>query len=101
MVAKLADCLIGAVALLAEGVDRNAASTVMQSFTKKSPSSQRAWIEISERISVPRTCVVALLAEGVDRNKITISDMFIGSNVALLAEGVDRNLMAKGILLFL
>ena len=34
---------------------------------------------------------VALLAEGVDRNKITISDMFIGSNVALLAEGVDRN----------
>ena len=35
-----------AVALLAEGVDRNTASTVMQSFTKK----------------------VALLAEGVDRN---------------------------------
>ena len=33
-----------------------------------SPSSRRAWIEISERISVPRTCVVALLAEGVDRN---------------------------------
>ena len=68
MVAKLADCLIGAVALLAEGVDRNAASTVMQSFTKKSPSSQRAWIEIVRARCSNTRGSVALLAEGVDRN---------------------------------
>ena len=111
------------VALLAEGVDRNdqmqpLARWVMTSpssrrawiemiwtckltLAKKSPSSRRAWIEMSDRSSFCSLASVALLAEGVDRNKITISDMFIGSNVALLAEGVDRNLMAKGILLFL
>ena len=69
---KLADNytdLIGkfAVALLAEGVDRNPPLTQPQ--------------------HPPR---VALLAEGVDRNICTSSttQMFL---VALLAEGVDRN----------
>ena len=36
-----------AVALLAEGVDRNVASFGTVDWAKKSPSSRRAWIEIS------------------------------------------------------
>ena len=35
------------VALLAEGVDRNVMSTVAFGLTTPSPSSRRAWIEIS------------------------------------------------------
>ena len=56
-----------AVALLAEGVDRN------------SPASLR-----------PRCSRVALLAEGVDRN-YKLAEGVGGTTVALLAEGVDRN----------
>ena len=57
-----------AVALLAEGVDRN-----FERFQKRlpldtSPSSRRAWIEISKvKYNIIFT-TVALLAEGVDRN---------------------------------
>jgi hypothetical protein len=56
-----------AVALLAEGVDRNicAASSTL-------------------------TSSVALLAEGVDRNRFP-SGFHRAGHVALLAEGVDRN----------
>ena len=70
---KLADNytdLIGkfAVALLAEGVDRNYGVLSYADRMTRSPSSRRAWIEIilvQNKISVWR---VALLAEGVDRN---------------------------------
>ena len=58
------------VALLAEGVDRNLASSGMN--------------DVDE---------VALLAEGVDRNQ-NIKAVCLLSHVALLAEGVDRNLSA-------
>ena len=55
-----------------------------------SPSSRRAWIEISS-IRVDQSFrLVALLAEGVDRN-IVDWVMSNKSYVALLAEGVDRN----------
>ena len=57
------------VALLAEGVDRNAKTPI--SLTKKpwSPSSRRAWIEMFNWRPVHVSGVkVALLAEGVDRN---------------------------------
>ena len=56
----------------------------------QSPSSRRAWIEISSRHSAEGRAAVALLAEGVDRNVCTdiTSNPF---QVALLAEGVDRN----------
>ena len=57
------------VALLAEGVDRNLA--LLASFLGlMSPSSRRAWIEIScgSRCG-PGGNTVALLAEGVDRNR--------------------------------
>ena len=62
-----------AVALLAEGVDRNTHESALR------------WAD-----------VVALLAEGVDRNfyitQITNADW----TVALLAEGVDRNIQEFG-----
>ena len=59
------------VALLAEGVDRNVHVDIRTTERYRSPSSRRAWIEISFLLF---TCssflVVALLAEGVDRNLI-------------------------------
>ena len=79
-----------------------------------SPSSRRAWIEISWKYQGLPRAPVALLAEGVDRNLfevlgkgasvmspssrrawIEIAQYHITSTVkytvALLAEGVDRN----------
>ena len=56
-----------AVALLAEGVDRNLV-----------------------KLNTICTIQVALLAEGVDRNP-QFASPHEGQNVALLAEGVDRN----------
>ena len=60
--------LLGFVALLAEGVDRN--GTANRRYTG--------------------ICKVALLAEGVDRNTAA-NDNVAKRMVALLAEGVDRN----------
>ena len=60
-----------AVALLAEGVDRNLIILVSQ----------------------PRL-EVALLAEGVDRNSMWLYTPCWIADVALLAEGVDRNYTA-------
>ena len=55
-----------------------------------SPSSRRAWIEIAVYVDVTDAFDVALLAEGVDRNNT--GDLIpIYLDVALLAEGVDRN----------
>ena len=57
---------------------------------QRSPSSRRAWIEINgyqEGLTIDR---VALLAEGVDRNTLSGWKSY-RLNVALLAEGVDRN----------
>ena len=56
------------VALLAEGVDRN--------------------LDALRRLS---RCLVALLAEGVDRNMLSWIAPSMLFQVALLAEGVDRN----------
>ena len=63
--------LQGCVALLAEGVDRNRDVPAQHPQAAWSPSSRRAWIEItcSSVRSLPHQ--VALLAEGVDRNKLT------------------------------
>ncbi len=38
----------------------------------RSPSSRRAWIEITRKYAFAGTPPVALLAEGVDRNKLII-----------------------------
>ena len=57
-----------AVALLAEGVDRNSKRSNKAAQGDKSPSSRRAWIEIMVGDRVAKLQAVALLAEGVDRN---------------------------------
>ena len=104
------------VALLAEGVDRNAlvASALIASLTSpssrrawieirlstrhrhghQSPSSRRAWIEISLEFCDGLAQRVALLAEGVDRNAYRDQVRAHQLAVALLAEGVDRNICA-------
>ena len=60
---------ISGVALLAEGVDRNLDEVSDLAADGWSPSSRRAWIEITSTTTPRRAITVALLAEGVDRNK--------------------------------
>ena len=57
-----------AVALLAEGVDRNILDLDTKLGGLESPSSRRAWIEIKRCLQWWAVVLVALLAEGVDRN---------------------------------
>ena len=57
------------VALLAEGVDRNLSDGPPVPECCTSPSSRRAWIEISKLFVNMLPLYVALLAEGVDRNR--------------------------------
>ena len=59
---------MAAVALLAEGVDRNITLITSSQPSAWSPSSRRAWIEIARKLCKMQKCAVALLAEGVDRN---------------------------------
>ena len=61
-----------AVALLAEGVDRNQYQLNKSTWVDGSPSSRRAWIEIKRPRRKSGRCRVALLAEGVDRNRVTV-----------------------------
>ena len=56
----------------------------------RSPSSRRAWVEITPLKRVENRSLVALLAEGVGRNPIRTAPAK-GRRVALLAEGVGRN----------
>ena len=60
--------LLARVALLAEGVDRNKEPHHIGIIQRASPSSRRAWIEISGNSKNGSPALVALLAEGVDRN---------------------------------
>ena len=64
--AQRSDCCL--VALLAEGVDRNIYGMGNAATVYASPSSRRAWIEISSTGMRWAKSLVALLAEGVDRN---------------------------------
>ena len=84
-----------AVALLAEGVDRNPTPTTASALLRTSPSSRRAWIEIQQTGAPSAKISVALLAEGVDRNLVDADKRRI-CDVALLAEGVDRNQTPQG-----
>ena len=79
------------VALLAEGVDRNTQEGGLYIGVDKSPSSRRAWIEMSVCSPCHADHQVALLAEGVDRNLLNAALRFRCPYVALLAEGVDSN----------
>ncbi len=81
-----------AVALLAEGVDRN---------WNALPVLVTVWVALlaegvdrNWQMGQPSTATfVALLAEGVDRNSIPQAGGSFIVDVALLAEGVDRNLL--------
>ena len=106
-----------AVALLAEGVDRNfhepayrrrgpASPSSRRAWIeiesdrrhhphRASPSSRRAWIEMTVRRSESCLSAVALLAEGVDRNQKIPQLALVVEGVALLAEGVDRNYQCR------
>ena len=64
----------------------------MLGLVTMSPSSRRAWIEISSTTISNGHARVALLAEGVDRNRILARLAERHHIVALLAEGVDRNI---------
>ena len=80
------------VALLAEGVGRNG-DIVDDAYwgSETSPSSRRAWVEITITVTAPAGAVVALLAEGVGRNCMVSPYNKVPHYVALLAEGVGRN----------
>ena len=62
------------VALLAEGVDRNPLAITTNTAPAMSPSSRRAWIEITCPGRERPAPGVALLAEGVDRNDYDARD---------------------------
>ena len=62
------------VALLAEGVDRNLAAVAQRLNQAVSPSSRRAWIEMTQFFLYLVVDVVALLAEGVDRNLVMVNE---------------------------
>ena len=62
------------VALLAEGVDRNKSWSMLLATSTPSPSSRRAWIEITPSCAPSANRWVALLAEGVDRNIVVSSE---------------------------
>ena len=72
-------------------MDRNSIRLYRVPVYRVSPSSRRAWIEISASILHGTHAAVALLAEGVDRNLLCFTDRLPQLHVALLAEGVDRN----------
>ena len=79
------------VALHPEGVDRNCAASRSQLSGTRSPSTRRAWIEITaHRLPIFRFGV-ALHPEGVDRNTGDVYAAYMAQNVALHPEGVDRN----------
>ena len=56
------------VALRKESVDRNVKIMSVSNGLKRSLSARRAWIEISDVVSVQHGCEVALRKESVDRN---------------------------------
>ena len=81
---------VKAVALLAEGVDRNVWSKPLWYVLGVSPSSRRAWIEIDN----PAHVVVDNTSPSSRRAWIEINNRrykALPDEVALLAEGVDRN----------
>ena len=84
-----------AVALLAEGVDRN--FSFMPLFFSSSVALLAEGVDrnLGKGSNLGRIYNVALLAEGVDRNGWDYNGNSNDEDVALLAEGVDRN--CKGV----
>ena len=79
-----------AVALLAEGVDRNFLHGLWYNNLNKVALLAEGVDRNTRKIIFVLRCAVALLAEGVDRNMQQLFAMQM-QQVALLAEGVDRN----------
>ena len=73
------DAAEAAVALLAEGVDRNGKESAADMARTRSPSSRRAWIEIMTFPHNVKCAGVALLAEGVDRNILMRAMVSVGN----------------------
>ena len=73
-------------------MDRNTAPMSLSAAACSSPSTRRAWIEISPvQVGFGVLGLVALHPEGVDRNKKHTSVKSVFFTVALHPEGVDRN----------
>ena len=85
-----------AVALLAEGVDRNNYATYSQSLARVALLAEGVDRNLIRLLCMANSAV-ALLAEGVDRNHQKLAP-FVPAEVALLAEGVDRNNTSQGML---
>ena len=79
------------VALHPEGVDRNSLYAATYATAAASPSTRRAWIEITREAELETAINVALHPEGVDRNLSVRCHCLIHAHVALHPEGVDRN----------
>ena len=82
--------ICASVALLAEGVDRNISRIPPALWRASSPSSRRAWIEIQAQ----DRAVGAYRSPSSRRAWIEMSQQMLKNSklyVALLAEGVDRN----------
>ena len=63
------ECMLDpAVALHTEGVDRNTTCSGAIALVEPSPSTRRAWIEITVTCLTPRGLCVTLHPEGADRN---------------------------------
>ena len=80
------------VALPTEGVDRNAKDNYTMLDNLKSPSPRRAWIEMPGTPNMWPRASVALPTEGVDRNLRFAAIRHLAYTVALPTEGVDRNI---------
>ena len=81
------------VALLAEGVDRNAVVKQYEPTLLTVALLAEGVDRNMEDLAAVKGKSVALLAEGVDRNLIGLDVVLDPANVALLAEGVDRNFL--------
>ena len=82
-----------AVALLAEGVDRNGEISEGESETVSSPSSRRAWIEM-DTATAPATTRASPSSRRAWIEIKPLHRLCLVMRVALLAEGVDRNFPA-------
>ena len=92
VIALLKNKAVTTVALHPEGVDRNNDFSTRLTAAEESPSTRRAWIEITlSSASGFLSFVVALHPEGVDRNSGCILLWHASHKVALHPEGVDRN----------
>ena len=81
------------VAFHPEGVDRNLWIFRQSIWTRLSPSTRRAWIEIATAAASSASTAVAFHPEGVDRNSASRPRRPCDP-VAFHPEGVDRNNLA-------